>query len=140
MTDTGKRTIDLTCMLRERQHELQTELHLRVRAGRTERPSEGRDDLERSEADSQGALAFALLQMKTETLTHIDAALVRIDAGQYGSCCECDGEIAERRLRALPFAVRCQGCEETRERAEGRARQAEHRRSSPSPFLDTARS
>ena len=46
----------------------------------------------------------------------IDDALVRLDAGQYGSCLECAREISERRLRALPFAVRCQACEDAANR------------------------
>ena len=40
---------------------------------------------------------------------------MRLDAGKYGSCLECAREISERRLRALPFAVRCQACEDCRE-------------------------
>ena len=54
--------------------------------------------------------------MRADTATRIDAALARLDAGKYGSCFDCERDIAERRLRALPFAVRCQGCEEQRER------------------------
>ena len=54
-----------------------------------------------------------LLQMSAETLARIDAALRRLDVGQYGFCAECAKEIAERRLRALPFAVRCQACEDS---------------------------
>jgi DnaK suppressor protein len=42
--------------------------------------------------------------MRADTLARVDEALVRLDAGKYGSCVECDGEISERRLRALPFA------------------------------------
>jgi DnaK suppressor protein len=53
---------------------------------------------------------------------------VRLDAGDYGVCLDCSGEISERRLRALPFAVRCQSCEEVREQAQGRARLTAQRR------------
>jgi hypothetical protein len=35
----------------------------------------------------------------------------------------CGDEISEKRLRALPFAVRCKGCEEAREAVDERARQ-----------------
>jgi RNA polymerase-binding transcription factor DksA len=57
-------------------------------------------------------------RMRSETLTRLDAALVRLDAGQYGSCVECDGPIGQRRLRVLPFTVRCETCEERREQAQ----------------------
>ena len=59
--------------------------------------------------------------MSLETVTCIDDALVRLDAGKYGCCFECACEISERRLRALPFAVRCQVSEERREQRIGGA-------------------
>jgi DnaK suppressor protein len=108
--------------LLEHQRELRSQVHHRVRDGRARRAQEGTDDLEHSEADIQGDLALALLQMQSETLGRIDAALARLDAGGYGLCVECEHEIATRRLRALPFAVRCQVCEEGREESQGEAR------------------
>jgi RNA polymerase-binding transcription factor DksA len=56
------------------------------------------------------------------TLAQIDEALRRLDAGKYGACRECGGEIAKARLRALPFAVRCQACERRREETQASAR------------------
>jgi RNA polymerase-binding transcription factor DksA len=38
------------------------------------------------------------------------------------TCLSCDGGISQRRLRALPFTVRCEVCEERREIAQDRAR------------------
>jgi RNA polymerase-binding transcription factor DksA len=78
--------------------------------------------------------------MRAETLARIDEALVRLDAGEYGSCAECDGDISERRLRALPFAVRCQACEERREEEQGHARQLAQRRGGFSLFPDVVSS
>jgi DnaK suppressor protein len=121
-------------MLIERRRELQQDLQGRIREGRAGRANEGRDELEHSDDDSQGELDLALLQMRTETLTRIDEALKRLVAGQYGSCLECGKDIAERRLRALPFAVRCQGCEEEREQAQGLARHRVQQRGSPALF------
>ena len=69
----------------------------------------------REEAEIQDDIEFALLQMKAETLKKIGSALSRLDEGPYGYCHGCGAEIAERRLRVLPFAVRCKGCEEARE-------------------------
>ena len=122
MTDTAMRNADLKAMLSERRREIQDEVQSRIRDGCAGRPIEVRDDLEHADAGRQGAIEFALLQMRAETLARIDEALVRLDAGRYGSCVECDGEISERRLRALPFAVRCQACEGKREQEQGRAR------------------
>jgi len=120
MTETATRNTELRRMLTDRRREMQNDVHSRIREGRSDRPQGGSDDLEHSDADIQDGIEFSLLQMRAETLTRINEALVRLDAGKYGSCFECDGEIAERRLRALPFAVRCQACEQRREQEHGR--------------------
>jgi DnaK suppressor protein len=73
--------------------------------------------------------------MKAETLQKINEALARLEDGKYGFCFECGDEIAEQRLRALPFAVRCKDCEEAREVAEQRERSSQ-RRGSSSLFYD----
>ena len=46
----------------------------------------------------------------------IDGALADIDAGRYGTCVECEGPIAPKRLKALPFATRCVECQARSER------------------------
>jgi DnaK suppressor protein len=48
-------------------------------------------------------------------LRRIDAALERMEEGRYGACAACGAAIEPRRLRALPWALRCTGCEEVRE-------------------------
>ena len=122
MNEDSIRKADLRQILTDRRRELQNDVQNRIRDGRTGRSIEVRDDLEHSDADIQGDIALALLQMRTEALARIDEALARLDADKYGSCFECQAEISERRLRALPFAVRCQTCEERREQEQGRAR------------------
>jgi DnaK suppressor protein len=42
----------------------------------------------------------------------VEEALDRLDAGDYGICLSCDEPIAEKRLRALPWARYCVGCQE----------------------------
>jgi DnaK suppressor protein len=133
MTDIMRKA-GLREMLSERRREMQDDVQSRIRDGRAERSTEVRDDLEVSDAVIQGDIEFALLQMRAETLTRIDEALVRLDAGKYGFCIECEREIAERRLRALPFAVRCEACEARREQQQGHARQLAQRRSGLSLF------
>ena len=44
------------------------------------------------------------------TITEIDAALARIDAGTYGACTRCGSAIPEERLELRPFASRCVAC------------------------------
>ena len=74
--------------------------------------------------------------MKGETLNKVNEALRRLEEGTYGNCFECGDEIAGPRLRALPFAVRCQACEERREAVYGHARQRAQQRGSFSLFPD----
>jgi DnaK suppressor protein len=136
MTDTAVRKADLRQMLSDRRRQIQDDIQSCIRDRRTDRLKDGGDDLEHSDAGIQGDIALALLEMRADTLKRIEEALVRLDAGEYGSCVECDGEIAGRRLRALPFAVRCQACEERREQEHGRARHLAVRGGTLSLFPD----
>jgi DnaK suppressor protein len=129
---------ELKKMLEDRRRELLNSVHEKIRDARAE-GNKDRDVLdqgESSEVDIQEDIEFALIQMKSETLTKVDAALRRLDEGTYGDCFECGDEIAEARLRALPFAVRCKDCEEARETAERRERAAQQKRGSSTLFYD----
>jgi DnaK suppressor protein len=138
---TRSRYADLKQMLESRRQELQAAVQgkmrdVRAEGGRGGKVSEVLDAVESSEADIQDDLEFALIQMKSETLNKITDALARLEAGNYGNCFECGEEIAEKRLRALPFAVRCKDCEEARETAERRERMQAARRGASSLFFD----
>ena len=134
---TENRDEELKTILEELRRELELEVHAKIRDARTENGHAGNgfDEGEASEVDIQEDIGFTLIQMKTETLDKIDTALRRIDEGTYGVCSECGDEIAGPRLRALPFAVRCKDCEETREMAERRERMTA-RRNSSSPLSE----
>jgi DnaK suppressor protein len=131
---------DLKAMLDERRREILSEVQGKIRDQREDstwgKIHEVLDAGESSEADIQEDLEFALIQMKAETLTKINEALGRLEEGSYGYCSECGGEISEQRLRALPFAVRCKQCEETREVVAERERLAAQKRNGPQFFLD----
>jgi DnaK suppressor protein len=134
----GSRDIELARMLEGRRRTLLNEVEGKIRDGRRDSTKEREvlDEGESSEVDMQDEIEFALLQLKTETLHKIDVALRRLDDGTYGQCFECGDQIAEVRLRAPPFAVRCRDCEEAREAAEWRERMTQRRGSSPL-FVDT---
>ena len=94
-----------------------------VRTEATQSKHHAADVTETSEADIQDDIEFALIQMKAETLNKIGAALTRLAEGTYGYCYECGDEIAERRLRALPFGRAVQALRRgVRDGAEPRAR------------------
>lgn len=127
------RYAELKRILEERRREILNQVQVKMRDVRAEGASGETqgvlDAAESSEADIQDDIEFALIQMKSETLHKIEEALARLEEGTYGNCFECGDEISERRLRALPFAVRCKDCEEEREMAERRQRQLSQRRS-----------
>ena len=131
------RYTELKRMLDDRRRELQAEVQGKMRDVRADdKMTEVLDAVESAEADIQEDIEFALVQMKSETLNKVNDALNRLDQGTYGNCFECGEEIAEKRLRALPFAVRCKDCEEAKEVAEQRERQHAQRRGASSLFLD----
>ena len=132
------RSNGLRKMLEDRRYELTRDVHGRIRDARVDGSNERQaiDEGETSELDTQDELEFALIQMKAETVKRIDAALQRLDEGAYGRCFECGDEIGETRLHALPFAVRCKDCEEIRELAEQRERNAAQRRTVSALLFD----
>jgi len=74
-----------------------------------------RQALRRTQADgrpleiSAGDDPPASDSLRTE-LAEIDAALGRIEQGNYGTCVSCGGPLGLQRLRALPEARYCIGC------------------------------
>ena len=136
----SRRYNELKQMLLGRRRELQAQVQDKMRdvraTGEVTKLSEVFDAGESSEADIQEDIELALIQMKSETLSRVDDALTRLEQGTYGNCFECGEEIAEKRLKALPFAVRCKDCEEAKENADQRERQVAARRGASSLFFD----
>jgi DnaK suppressor protein len=131
---------DLKRMLEDRKREILAEVQEKIRDVRSEnsfgKMNEVLDSGESSEADIQEDIEFALIQMKAETLSKINEVLARLEEGAYGYCFECGQDISQQRLRALPFAVRCKDCEETRENLARRERLQAQRQQSSSLFFD----
>jgi DnaK suppressor protein len=134
------RYAELRGILEGRRREIVSAVQDKIRDVRIEganNPTHGvLDAAETSEADIQDDIEFALIQMKAETLNKIEEALRRLEENTFGYCFECGDEISERRLRALPFAVRCKDCEEAREVAQQRERVVAQRRGAASLFMD----
>jgi len=112
----------LRTMLEERRREIVDKLRT-IRETLPAQRLDVQDAEEQSVTDFAKDMEFALVQMKADTLSRIDEALHRLDAGTYGTCAECGRDIAEPRLKALPFAVLCRDCQE---REETRAAEEKH--------------
>ncbi len=57
-------------------------------------------------------IAVRINQISHEQLDLVDAALARLDSGEYGICVECERPIAAKRLAAVPWASHCVACQE----------------------------
>ena len=68
-------------------------------------PAEAATDADRRERE------LAELLRWRERVGRIEAAKAALEAGTYGICVDCGGEIPEGRLRALPDAMRCVPCQ-----------------------------
>jgi len=71
--------------------------------------------LSRMDAMQAQAMAQASVQRRELMLRNIEAALKRLDAGDYGSCRDCEEPINPKRLEFDPTALRCIDCESKRE-------------------------
>ena len=76
------------------------------------------DSKERAKQMEDNEVVDALGNEARDELAKITAALLRMDAGDYGICVECGLEIDAGRLEAYPYAQDCIDC----------ARFDEHRR------------
>ncbi len=61
-----------------------------------------------------------LSEVQRREVAQIDAALARVESGDYGICRDCENDIDPRRLLALPYALYCAECATRRERGTQR--------------------
>tara|TARA_A100001391_G_scaffold183439_1_gene150671 strand:+ start:842 stop:1174 length:333 start_codon:yes stop_codon:yes gene_type:complete len=69
--------------------------------------------LSRMDAMQQQAMAQATERRRRVERARIEAALARIDEGEWGWCGVCGEEIAEQRLAHNPSVATCLGCAST---------------------------
>jgi DnaK suppressor protein len=74
------------------------------------------DQLEEIQAASQRALAVSNLDREFNQLRNARSALGRIQDGSFGTCQECEDDIAPKRLAAVPWAQFCIRCQEAVDR------------------------
>jgi RNA polymerase-binding transcription factor DksA len=56
-------------------------------------------------------VTMALRSAAISALNHINAALARMDTGEYGRCLRCAGPIPSARLDVLPMTALCMPCQ-----------------------------
>jgi len=70
-----------------------------------------RDLGDEATADLLSDLGITLMDRQVRELSEIEVALRSIEAGSYGECIDCGGEIGVQRLSAYPTALRCVDCQ-----------------------------
>lgn len=71
--------------------------------------------LSRMDAMQAQAMSIETKRRRENEMLRINAALARIDSGDFGYCQDCDEQIATARLQLDPSALLCIKCAELRE-------------------------
>ncbi len=89
-------------------------------------PIGGGDSADQAAAFQEQFVTLHRNDLQASKIRLVDAALARLDAGEFGRCLECDAAIAPARLRAVPWASYCVTCQQQRDLRdeEGRSRVA----------------
>lgn len=70
------------------------------------------DEMDRLQQQISREVAIRNLDNTSKLLKSVQAALDRIEDEIYGVCLRCEEPIAEKRLKAIPWASYCVGCQE----------------------------
>jgi DnaK suppressor protein len=70
------------------------------------------DFVDQASDDNEVHVNLRLLQTDAKLLRAIEAAIERIDNGNYGTCTICEEEISVARLNAVPWTSVCIACKE----------------------------
>ena len=76
------------------------------------------DSLDRMQSIYRREETVTFLNALTRTLADVDAALMAMNEGSYGTCLECGEPIASRRLQAIPWASHCVRCQQAHEHSK----------------------
>jgi DnaK suppressor protein len=74
------------------------------------------DAIDEGQFAGERELAIAKLNRESALLRDVQDALARLADGSYGTCLQCDREIAPKRLDAVPWAGYCVHCQEAADR------------------------
>lgn len=89
---------------------------------------EGMDAYDLASEERDRDISLILSDRDRQKLHAIDDALERIQGGSYGLCEVCELDIAEERLKALPFTRLCISCQSEQEREAKQMRRPEDER------------
>lgn len=74
------------------------------------------DQMDEIQYATERDLAIRNVDRDSALLRQVKAALKRIHAGNFGTCCDCEETINPKRLAAVPWAMRCIQCQQAADR------------------------
>jgi len=98
-------------LLMQIRKDITREIQQDVQEGREGEAGDGRDTYDIASDERDREINLLLGDRDRKKLEQVDDALQRLDAGEYGECEECGGEIAAGRLEAMPFSRLCVTCQ-----------------------------
>ncbi len=104
-----------TTLTRQKQQILQ-QLDEEIREGKENELDEGMDTYDLASEERDREINLILGDRDRDKLQAIEDALDRIEEGEYGICEQCEEEIAQARIDALPFTRLCVACQEELEK------------------------
>ena len=81
-------------------------------------PDDFPDEMDTASSEVNLQFTGRLREREQGLLAKIDAALEKIEAGEYGACRSCCEDIGIKRLRARPVAELCIDCKAEQEKLE----------------------
>jgi DnaK suppressor protein len=79
---------------------------------------ESSDVIETVQLANAREFAISILERESKNLMQVNAALERIDHGEFGICLECEEPIPTKRLAVVPWAAYCLQCQELHDTRE----------------------
>ncbi len=83
-------------------------------------PDDFPDEIDTASSEINLQFTGRLREREQGLLGKIDAALVKIEEGEYGECITCGEDIGVKRLKARPVAELCIDCKSDQEKLERR--------------------
>ncbi|MEX0879198.1 MAG: TraR/DksA C4-type zinc finger protein [Thermoanaerobaculia bacterium] len=103
-------------LLEEKKASLSAEI-AKTRIAEVETSEEATQDIaDKAVSSYTREFLYSLTDGERHTLLRIDDALLRIEAGAYGFCVNCNTAMTEKRLNAVPWAPYCLDCQELAEK------------------------
>ena len=78
------------------------------------------DPIDMTQQAAEREMAMQNLHRGAALFRQLRSAMERLDDGSYGICLQCEEPISPKRLKAVPWAELCIGCQETADRSNSK--------------------